>query len=238
MLDVGQGDAILLQPGGGLPILVDAGPAGAGLGDALGAAGVERLGAVVVTHDQSDHSGGLAELFARLPVRRLVLARGAPSLEAAARGAGAAVLRAGAGTELRSGALRLAVLWPPRELATAPGRLEDPNTRSLVLLARWRRFAMLLTGDAEAEAVPLDPGPVDVLKVSHHGSEDAGLEELLRRTGPRLAVISVGSVNPFGHPAGATLRVLAAAGTPVLRTDRDGTIVLDVARRLAVSAEG
>ena len=65
---------------------------------------------------------------------------------------------------------------------------------------------MLLTGDAEAEAVPMDPGPVDVLKVAHHGSEDAGLGELLDRSVPKLAVISVGAGNSYGHPTDATLR--------------------------------
>jgi competence protein ComEC len=87
---------------------------------------------------------------------------------------------------------------------------------------------MLLTADAEAEAVPLDPGPVDVLKVAHHGSEDAGLEALLDRIRPKLAVISVGAANPFGHPTPETLATLAAHGVPTLRTDRDGTVVLDV----------
>ena len=73
---------------------------------------------------------------------------------------------------------------------------------------------MLLTADAEAESTPIDPGPVDVLKVAHHGSEDAGLGELLERTRPRLAVISVGEDNPYGHPTAATLGELAAHGSP------------------------
>ena len=86
---------------------------------------------------------------------------------------------------------------------------------------------MLLTADAEAEAVPLDPGPVDVLKVAHHGSDDAGLADLLDRTRPRLAVISVGEDNPFGHPTPSTLATLASHHVNVLRTDLDGTITFD-----------
>jgi competence protein ComEC len=93
-----------------------------------------------------------------------------------------------------------------------------------VLVARWRHFSMLLTGDAEAEAVPIDPGPVDVLKVAHHGSEDAGLDELLERSVPKLAVISVGADNPFGHPDGGTLADLREHGVPTLRTDTHGEI--------------
>ena len=95
------------------------------------------------------------------------------------------------------------------------------------MVARWRRFSMLLTADAEAETTPIDPGPIDVLKVAHHGSDDAGLGELLDRTRPRLAVISVGAGNPFGHPTATTLATLAAHGVATLRTDRDGTVVLD-----------
>jgi competence protein ComEC len=89
---------------------------------------------------------------------------------------------------------------------------------------------MLLTADAEAESVPIDPGPVDVLKVAHHGSEDAGLDGLLDRISPKLAVISVGADNPYGHPTAATLTTLAAHHVPTLRTDRDGTVVLEVSR--------
>jgi competence protein ComEC len=67
-----------------------------------------------------------------------------------------------------------------------------------------------------------------VLKVAHHGSDDAGLDRLLDRTAPRLAVISVGEDNAYGHPTAATLATLAAHGIRLLRTDIDGTIVLDV----------
>jgi competence protein ComEC len=148
-------------------------------------------------------------------------------------------VRIAKGTSLRSGRLRVDVLWPPRELLAAPLAGADPNTQALVLLARWRDFSMLLTADAEAEAVPLDPGPVDVLKVAHHGSEDAGLDALLDRIVPRLALISVGADNSYGHPTPATLSTLAAHHVPILRTDRESTIVLDVGRNsVAVGAGG
>jgi competence protein ComEC len=117
------------------------------------------------------------------------------------------------------------VLWPPRELLGQT--TEDPNLLCLVLVARWRHFSMLLTGDAEAESVPIDPGPVDVLKVAHHGSEDSGLESLLRRSVPRLAVISVGAGNSYGHPDDRTLTDLRDRGVPTLRTDTDGEIDID-----------
>jgi competence protein ComEC len=107
------------------------------------------------------------------------------------------------------------------------------------LLARYRDFSMLLTADAEAEAVPLDPGPVDVLKVAHHGSDDAGLAPLLDRIRPSLAVISVGAGNSYGHPTGSTLATLSAHGVRTLRTDRDGEIAIEVRRRsIDVGIEG
>jgi competence protein ComEC len=109
-------------------------------------------------------------------------------------------------------------------------RGDDPNLLALVAVARWHRFAMLLTADAEAESVPLDPGPIDVLKVAHHGSADSGLDDLLTRSAPGLAVISVGADNPYGHPTRQTLRELAAHHVPVTRTDLDGDVTIDVDR--------
>jgi competence protein ComEC len=237
VLDVGQGDAILFQPARAAPILVDGGPPGDGLERKLRDAGVGSLGAVVVTHDQSDHVGGVEELLGDLPVRRLLFARLHRGLITAAAAAGADPERIVAGRELRSGALRLRVLWPPAELLGPAAAGQDPNRLALVMEARWRSFSMLLTADAEAEAVPLDPGPVDVLKVAHHGSDDAGLAGLLERTRPRLAVISVGAGNPYGHPTAATIAVLARHRVTTLRTDEEGRIVIDVRGRL-MSVDG
>jgi competence protein ComEC len=228
VLDVGQGDAILLQPAGAPAVLVDGGPPGADLTTKLRDAGVARLGAAIVSHDQLDHVGGIGELLGEIPIETLVYAVAGPRTLAAARGAGAVPRRLAAGGELRSGGLRLEALWPPRELLASGHGAEDPNALSLVLLLRWRDFSMLLTGDAEAEAAPLDPGPVDVLKVAHHGSEDAGLDELLDRAGPNLAIVSSGEGNPFGHPTAATMATLAEDGVRRFRTDREGTVVLDV----------
>ena len=236
VLDVGQGDAILLRPGTAAPILVDGGPPGDGIEAKLEALGVQRLGAAVITHDQSDHAAGVEELLGRVPIGRLVYARLRSAALARARLAGATPLRVAAGAVLRSGRLRLRVLWPPPEALARPLGGADPNSQAVVVLAGWGGFTMLLTADAEAEEVPLEPGPLDVLKVAHHGSEDAGLAALLERTGPRLAVISVGAGNPYGHPTAATLATLAAHHVPVLRTDRDGAVEIAVRRgRIAIA---
>jgi competence protein ComEC len=231
VLDVGQGDAILLQPGAAPPVLVDGGPPGDGLAAKLRGAGVGRLGAAVITHDQSDHAGGVEEILGSFPVGRVEYAVLEPRTLSRAHAAGIATERIAQGDRLSSGGLRLDVLWPPPEVLSARAAPEDPNSLSLVLVARWRRFTMLLTGDAEASTVPLDPGPLDVLKVAHHGSEDQGLGELLDRTSPELAIVSVGAGNPYGHPAPGALATLARKGVRVLRTDRDGTVILEVGRR-------
>jgi competence protein ComEC len=238
VLDVGQGDAILLQPRDAAAVLVDGGPPGDGLPAELRSAGIARLGAVIVTHDQSDHAGGIRDLLGAFPIGRLLygVLQGKTLAEVAA--AGVPGRRLSRGSELRAGRLRLDVLWPPAELLAGSHAGEDPNQLALVMRARWGGFSMLLTADAEAETTPIEPGPIDVLKVAHHGSDDAGLDDLLDRTRPRLAVISVGAGNPFGHPTAATLATLASHGVPTLRTDRDGTVVLEaVGDSIRVSGE-
>jgi len=232
VLDVGQGDAILLEPAGAEAVLVDGGPPGSDLDERLADEGVERLAAVAVTHDQLDHAGGVSELLGSVPVGSLAYSTASRGLLADARAAGTHPVRMARGEAIRSGGLRLEALWPPPTQSgpRAPSS-SDPNALSLVLVARWRGFSMLLTGDAEAEAVPLDPGPVDALKIAHHGSEDAGLDRLLERTTPELAVISVGEDNPYGHPAPATTAALDEHDVPVMRTDRDGDVELDVTPR-------
>ncbi|HXV04612.1 MAG TPA: ComEC/Rec2 family competence protein [Solirubrobacterales bacterium] len=230
VLDVGQGDAILLQPAHAAAILVDGGPPGDGLAAKLRAAGVERLGAAIVTHDQSDHAGGIEELLGRLPIQHLLYAALRRRTLAGVAATGIPTRRIVAGDEIRSGALRLEVIWPPRDLLSQPLSVDEPNQLAVVAVARWHRFSMLLSADAEEESVPIDPGPVDVLKVAHHGSDDAGLGALLDRSRPRLAVISVGAGNPYGHPTAATLATLATHGVQTLRTDRDGTVALEVRR--------
>jgi competence protein ComEC len=231
VLDVGQGDSILLQPRNAPAVIVDGGPPGDELVAKLHDEGVERLGAAVVSHDQSDHAAGIAEALGQLPISRLVYGRLDRQFLAAAQADGARPEPVAAGTTLRSGPLRLEVIWPPADLVAEDPPDTDPNLLALVIRARWHHFTMLLTADAEAETTPLDPGPIDVLKVAHHGSDDAGLGPLLDRIRPRLAVISVGAHNSYGHPTPGTLATLAAHGVPTLRTDLDGTVEIDVTRR-------
>ncbi|HEX5375826.1 MAG TPA: ComEC/Rec2 family competence protein, partial [Solirubrobacterales bacterium] len=148
-LDVGQGDAVLLQPAGRPAVLVDGGPPGDGLAAKLRGAGVDRLGLAVLTHEQSDHAGGIEELLGRVPAAELAYARVGRDLRREAEAAGAVAVRIAEGDVLRAGRLELEVLWPPRALLAAPLAADDPNAQALVLLVRWHDFSLLLAADAE-----------------------------------------------------------------------------------------
>ncbi|WP_324339755.1 ComEC/Rec2 family competence protein [Baekduia sp.] len=230
-LNVGQGDATLLQAGG-RAILVDAGPAGAGVVRELRAAGVSRLDVLVVTHPQADHDGGAPAVLSALPVDVLLDGRGedrsptSVALDAPLRRRATRVVAAAAGQVLRVGPLTLRVLWPPAGPA-APGG--DPNERAIVGLAGAYGASALLTADAESPQIaPLELAPVDVLKVSHHGSADPGLPGLLERLRPRVALVEAGRGNTYGHPAPETMAVLAGSVPVVRRTDQDGAVRVDV----------
>ncbi len=229
-LDVGQGDSILLDPPGPGVALVDTGPPDDDIAGRLESRGVSDLSVLVLTHDQSDHAGGIPSLLGSVPVHRFVHGGARPGLLRLARQSGSETRQVAEGGEIRvGGGLRLSVLWPPAGLQHDTGL--DPNSRSLVLLATWRHFTALLTGDAESESVPIEAGPVDLLKVAHHGSRDAGLDGLLEYSAPKLALISAGSGNPYGHPANETITSLTSHLVPVLRTDHDGSVGASVGPR-------
>jgi competence protein ComEC len=225
-LNVGQGDATLLQHGGA-SILVDTGPPGGPVLTRLRQAGVKRLDALVLTHAQLDHEG-MAVPIARTYHPRLVLDGGAGWNTPTQRGLRAHVVPAHEGQQLELGGIRIRLLWPPRP--PPDWRPEgDPNNRAVVAIASVGSFDVLLTADAESDITgPLQLPPVEVLKVAHHGSEDPGLPALLARTKPAFAGIEVGRGNTYGHPTQPTLQELRAAVPHVYRTDRDGTVRLHV----------
>jgi competence protein ComEC len=208
-------------------MLVDAGPDGGPVVALLRAAGVRRLGALLVTHAQADHLGGADGVIEEVGTGTLLdgrdgrVEREGREMEIAARARGVRFQRPTAGDLIRIGDLSVRVLSPAGR--GAPGG--DPNLRCVVLRVDGPGLSALLGADAESEVLlPLRTGPVDLLKVSHHGSEDPGLERLLGSLRPALAVIPVGARNPFGHPAPSTLGALSAAGVQTLRTDRAGTV--------------
>ena len=228
-LDIGQGDAVLLQTAAG-NVLVDEGPPEGRAAEQLVRQGIGRLALLVLTHPQRDHVGGAADVLERIEVDRVldpglrVRSPYADAAFAAARRRGIPVDIARRGAEYRLGRLRLRVLWPE----DGGSATEDPNENAIVLLASYGSLDVLLTADAESSVVvPLRPPPVEVLKVAHHGSADPLLPELLRLTRPRIAVVSVGARNDYGHPAPSTLAALETADLRLLRTDRDGRVSVE-----------
>jgi competence protein ComEC len=234
-LDVGQGDAVLIQHPDGTAVLFDGGPPEGGVVRLLRRAGVNRLALVVATHASRDHHGGLPAVLRRFQVDALLDGGDNtpdPSFRALEdladeRGAERIPATAPLTLTLAGGDLRIEVLSPsPRPPGPAP---EDPNPRAVVAVVSSRGFDLLLSADAESEALlPLHLPDVDAIKVPHHGSSDPGLPEILDRLRPEVAGIEVGLHNTYGHPAPATLGALRRAEVPTYRTDRDGTVTLTV----------
>jgi competence protein ComEC len=226
-LDVGQGDAALIEAPG-LRVLLDTGPPAARVERTLRRRGIDSLDALLLSHDQADHAGRAAAILRSLDVALLVtpaLSGTSASLAgavAAARAGGTRVVSGRAGLTLRLGAAEVRVLGP-RDVS----RASAPNDAALIVLARQGACSFLLPADAESSVLLGDRlARVGVLEVSHHGSGDPLLGRLLATLRPRLAIISVGAGNSYGHPSPATLATLAQAGVPVRRTDLEGDIAL------------
>lgn len=240
MIDVGQGDAILLRDGGET-LLVDGGgwPAG-DLGGrvllpTLATLGVRRLDRVLLTHPDRDHCGGLVQIAGYLAVAEVWTG---PAVDkAGATGCAAELLSlpgvrrrtAAAGARLRVGRFRIEVLHPEAGEKERPG--SGDNDASVVLAAEVFGRRTLLTGDVEAAGERALVGrrrglDCDVLKVAHHGSRSSTTPALLAAATPDLALVSAGARNPYGHPAPDVIDRLRRAGARVLRTDRHGMVVL------------
>ena len=254
MIDVGQGDAFALRTSRGRWIVIDAGRSWIG-GDAgrntvapyLAHIGGE-IALFVLSHPHSDHVGGAASLFAMLHPRRFLdpgyVGTSQPyrSALAEARALGIPWQRVHPGDSLVVDDVVISTLAPDSAWAS---RLDDANLASTVLVARLGGARILFTGDAEAaeEAWLLDHSPdalrADVLKVAHHGSSTSTTAAFLAAVHPRLALVSVGAHNAYGHPSADIMAALRASGAATLRTDRLGTVVLRFLERgIEVHARG
>lgn len=255
VLDVGQGDSILVEGDRGGRMLIDGGPDPDRLLIELDrrlAPWDRRIDVVVLTHPHEDHVAGLALLLSRYRIGRV--------FEPGMRGPGpgytawsAALDRADApargrlvtGDRLAVDDLRFDVLWPDpdRVPSEPPDNGRGINDVSIVLLGDVDGRRVLLTGDVEDDVDPLLAArglpAIDFLKVAHHGSGTASTPAFLSVVQPQVAVVSAGADNPYGHPARSTLDHLAATGARVLRTDTDGSVeVVFGSGRMTVSSTG
>ncbi|MFI1968113.1 hypothetical protein BLA24_21060 [Streptomyces cinnamoneus] len=234
--DVGQGDALALAAGDGAAVVVDAGPEPRAVDGCLRGLGVDTVPLLVLSHFHADHVDGLPGVLRGRSVGLIETSPfGRPPAQAAfvrreARRAHVPVVEAVAGERRHLGGLSWEVLWPPPPGLSAVAE-DGPNDASIALLVRTAGLTLLLLGDleppAQQELWRSHPGlpPVDVLKVAHHGSAHQD-PELLHGLRPRLAVISAGAGNPYGHPAARTVTALRSQGAAVLRTDTDGPVAV------------
>jgi competence protein ComEC len=226
--DVGQGDGLVLNGGGGRYAVVDTGREDAPIAGCLSRLGIGRIELLVLTHWDVDHVGA-----ARAIADRVDSAFVGPAVDAAdaalrsdLRRAGAAVRQARRGDVARIGRLRLEVLWPPDPL----GPIEAGNPASIALHVTGGGASLLLTGDLgeDAQNALLAAGPLpraDVVKVAHHGSGDQS-PGFYAAAGAAYGIVSVGAGNDYGHPTRGLLGLLRAGGTQAVRTDEDGLVLV------------
>jgi competence protein ComEC len=244
VLDVGQGDSILIITPGGKTALVDAGEPGDGkiVLAALKKYGVDHIDLFVATHAHADHIGAADEVIRSVPVAH-VLYSGVPNTTKNYEDFLKAVdekkldlIRAEPGQtfELGGGAVMrvLAPIQPLFKKEDLRSGGNEPNANSVVTRLDYGAFSILLTGDAEEQTERerlMKNGAnihATVLKVGHHGSKYATSEEFLKRGEFKYAVISAGADNRYGHPSQEALDRLKAAGVKIYRTDFEGEIVI------------
>ncbi|MFH0714592.1 MAG: ComEC/Rec2 family competence protein [Candidatus Diapherotrites archaeon] len=233
ILDVNQGDSILLQLPNGKNILVDAGlpEQGEKVAAFLKQQGVYRLDALVATHSDSDHIGGMDEVLKQILISAF-FENGRACETQTCKGLDEvlgekqiprAVLKGG--TDFNIGGFSFSVLNP------WPEDSQTDNDASIVLRFAFKNEIFMLAGDCtslceqtiEAHFIELD---VNVLKVGHHGSAYSSSAPFLQRVSPQFALISVGE-NSYGHPPPQTIQRLQESGATVLRTDKSGNIELN-----------
>ena len=230
VLDVGQGQCVLLQSSG-RTYMVDCG--GSYDDDAADVAaatllsqGVTQLDGLILTHYDADHAGGAAYLLSRVPSKTLILPEGEDE-----KGFEEKLLSNFSGEVIR-GDQDLQIFWGDSTITVfAAEYLGNSNETSLCVLFHEEECDILITGDRGilGETILLhaaDIPELDVLVVGHHGSSGSTGEALLAATKPKTAVISVGANNPYRHPSAATLERLEAIGCRVRRTDLEGTIII------------
>jgi competence protein ComEC len=242
VFDVGQGDAIMLRTPRGHTALIDGGPGATPLLNGIGnnlPFWQHNLNLLVLTHPHQDHMMGFAELADRYHVDQVVQTLFTATVGVQAewlhelKSLGIPVSHPTRGERItfeREPEVSLQVLSPTTIDAHREGNNEDTNNTSIVLKLMYGKHSILLEGDAQVEAerdmarsIPADLKS-DILKVAHHGSDTSSSPQFLALVRPKVAIISVGAANKYGHPAPQTLDNLQETGARIYRTDEDGTV--------------
>lgn len=230
VIDVGQGDSILLQAKG-KNVLVDAGERSQGstVVDYLKRHHVRQLDLLITTHPHSDHIGGVVEVLKNLNVKRII---DSGKVHTSQTYLDYLRLVEKMGIPFEVASFQKVSLSPEAELEII-GPVKDYanlNDSSVVAKVTIGSVSILLTGDmeraAEKDLLALTNLKASILKVGHHGSRTSTTEEFLHAVSPRIAIISVGALNSYGHPAEEVLSRLHKSGALVYRTDQHGTVVI------------
>jgi competence protein ComEC len=262
VLDVGQGDSLFFVSPGGKTLLIDGGGAFGGfpgrperngidpgeeaVSPYLWSRGFKHIDFVAVTHGHQDHVGGLTAVLETFQVGTLWIGReisgsALARLEDLARSRGVKIVHEIRGEKIEWDGAEGEVLWP--ESVMGDTAVAAKNNDSIVMHWAFGKRAFMMPGDAEKQAErqilaesAAESLRADVLKVGHHGSKNSTTEEFLAAVHPRVAVISAGENNPYGHPSPELLQRLENAGVRILRTDRDGAVhILTDGKRLEIS---
>lgn len=234
-IDVGQGDSILIKAGQSF-LLIDAGNPGNDrrIREEMRRQGCQNLDYVIATHPHADHIGSFPELLRDVPVKNVILPEMDPSLLedpglyevflSAVRRSRSHVILSLPGKKYSLGKAGFQILGPLHRSGNA-------NNMSVVVRLTYKEVSFLFTGDAESEEeydILRSGRPVrsTVLKCGHHGSRTSTSSSFLQAVSPKTAVISCGRDNDYGHPGPETLEKLQRAGVRIMRTDRQGTIVV------------
>ena len=235
--DIGQGDSMVINLGNHRGLVIDVGPDPVAEDRCLKALGINEIPLLILSHFHADHVAGLPGALKNRTVGQVwVSVNSAPLVESAmAQSAlkGVEMIKAVRGMSSKLGPLTIKVLWPTlsaTSFAEMPGDGSQINNSSIATLITGDAFSIFAGGDIEPpvqEILVKDVEPVDIYKVSHHGSRYQDLA-FMAALHPRISIISVGAGNTYGHPAVQTLDALARLGSEVLRTDIDGAIAVQV----------
>ena len=229
-IDVGQGEAILIA----LPektVLIDAGPTGSApkIAQVLQELGRDKIDYLVATHPDEDHIGGMADVISNTQIGTIYAPNKTNNTATyrkfltAIQNNNLQITLAEAGTIIdQTDSYKLEILWPKKD-----ANFPDTNDYSIIIKLTVGNKTFLFTGDAPTNAIlNSNPGHIDVLKLSHHGSRTGTTEQLVRKLSPTYAILSYAVDNPYGHPMQSVLNALRKHSVEVWGTGANGTITI------------